>query len=79
MKITLPKNIGSRDPGWVPFAERLATKSQIASYFQVNVRTIERWMRTGYLPYRKVGGQVRFRMGDVVVQVDQNHRRDAPN
>ena len=72
------KNICPAGPGWIPWEERLTTKAEVASFFQVNVRTVERWMTKGYLPYRKLGNQVRFRMGDLLAQLDQDDRPGAP-
>ena len=54
------------------------TKQEIASYFKVKGRTIERWMTKGYLPYRKLSHQIRFRMGDLLAQLNQDDRSGAP-
>ena len=40
------------------------TKKQAAEVFGVTVRTIESWMRHGYLPYFKIGYIVRIPMKD---------------
>ncbi len=36
------------------------TKREVADLNRVSVRTIEGWMKRGYLPYFKIGGVVRF-------------------
>jgi predicted site-specific integrase-resolvase len=35
-------------------------KSRIAKHYQVSVRTVDNWMRTGVIPFVKIGGVVRF-------------------
>jgi excisionase family DNA binding protein len=37
------------------------TKKQVADFFQVSERTIDRWRAEGRLPYFKYRGTVRFR------------------
>ena len=59
-------------PESVPFEYRLLTKVQVANYFSVDVRTIELWMAKRRLPYRKIGGTVRFLMSDVLSHLDRN-------
>ena len=68
------ENLCPASPDWVPFEERLATKAEVAAYFQVKVRTVDRWMVKGYLPYRKIGHHIRFRMGDLLAILDRDHR-----
>jgi excisionase family DNA binding protein len=60
----LPKS--DQDPLW--------TKGQLAEYFQVTSRTIDGWMRTGKIPYFKISRTVRFRLADVLRQLNQSHR-----
>lgn len=46
--------------------EPLLNRKQVAEYFQVTIRTIENWSRAGYLPYYKVGSEVRYRLSDIM-------------
>jgi excisionase family DNA binding protein len=46
--------------------EPLLNRKQAADHFQVTIRTIENWSRAGYLPYYKVGSEVRYRLSDVM-------------
>ena len=46
--------------------EPLLNRKQAAEHFQVTIRTIENWSRAGYLPYYKVGSEVRYRLSDVM-------------
>ncbi len=39
------------------------TKRQLATHFQVSLRTIDNWCQNGYLPHYKIGKVVRFRLG----------------
>jgi len=46
--------------------EPLLNRKQAADHFQVTIRTIENWSRAGYLPYYKVGSEVRYRLSDIM-------------
>jgi excisionase family DNA binding protein len=46
--------------------EPLLNRKQAAKHFQVTIRTIENWSRSGYLPYYKVGSEVRYRLSDIM-------------
>ena len=46
--------------------EPLLNRKQAAEHFQVTIRTIENWSRAGYLPYYKVGSEVRYRLSDIM-------------
>ena len=50
------------------------TKQDIAQRFHRTPRTIEVWMRTGVLPYFKVGRSVFFRLDDVERHFEQQYR-----
>lgn len=50
------------------------TKQDIAQRFNQTARTIEVWMRTGILPYYKVGRSVFFRLGDVERHFEPQYR-----
>lgn len=45
--------------------QRLFTKRQIADYNAVTTRTVDEWMRTGKIPFRKIGRTVRFNLAEV--------------
>ena len=45
--------------------EAVLTKQQAADHFQVTMRTIDNWMKKGYLPYYKIGHVVRIKMSEV--------------
>jgi excisionase family DNA binding protein len=45
--------------------EPMLTRKQAAKHFRVAIRTIDTWMQQGYLPYCKLGHNVRFRWTDV--------------
>ena len=40
-------------------------KPHIAQQYRVSLRTVDNWMRTGVIPYVKIGGVVRFDMAKV--------------
>ncbi len=43
----------------------LLTAKEVAGYFQVSVRTIRRWRRSGHLPAPlQIGGLIRWRASD---------------
>ena len=39
---------------------QLVTPTQVATFYQVSPRTVQRWAREGKLPSIKVGGVYRF-------------------
>ena len=41
------------------------TKKEVAAYFKVSTRTIDRWKSRGLLKARKLGSIVRFRREDL--------------
>ena len=45
---------------------RLSTKPEIANYLRVSVRTLEKMMRNGNVPFIKLNRTVRFRLEDVL-------------
>ena len=55
-------------------SDRILTKKQLAEVFQVSQRTVDSWMKRGYLPYWKIGWNIRFRLGDVLQTLDLNTR-----
>ena len=62
----VPAPIGPTEELSAPGLPPLLTVRQVADYFQVNVRTIWRWVEDGMLPALKLATQVRFRREDVV-------------
>jgi predicted DNA-binding transcriptional regulator AlpA len=54
--------------------EQLWKKAQVASFCQVTPRCIDQWMKTGILPYIKLGRTVRFRPSDIQSYMDENLR-----
>jgi len=60
--------------GAVPFEHRMLTKQEAAEYFRVEARTIEAWMKARLIPYIRIGHTVRFRMSDVLLELDQRFR-----
>jgi excisionase family DNA binding protein len=53
--------------------EPLLNRKQAAEHFQVTIRTIENWSRAGYLPYYKVGSEVRYRLSDIMALWDEKY------
>jgi excisionase family DNA binding protein len=60
--------------GAVPFEHRMLTKQETAEYFRVEERTIETWMKARLIPYIRIGHTVRFRMSDLLLELDQRFR-----
>jgi excisionase family DNA binding protein len=56
----------------------LLTKGQCAEYCQVRIRTIDNWMKRGFIPYYKIGKAVRFRIEDVLAFLDRTCRVARP-
>jgi excisionase family DNA binding protein len=46
--------------------DRPLTPRQLASFFQVSLRTIERQTRTGEIPHVRIGNRTRFIPSDVL-------------
>lgn len=44
---------------------KLWTEAELAAYLEVNPETVARERRKGRLPFRKVGGLIRFTDGDI--------------
>jgi excisionase family DNA binding protein len=53
--------------------EQLLSKKRVARRFDYNERTINDWMRNGWLPFIKIGKSVRFIPSDVEAFI-QSHR-----
>jgi excisionase family DNA binding protein len=54
--------------------DRVLTKVQLAGFLSVSTRTIENLIRDHGLWHRKTNGMVRFHLGDVLVQLDNEFR-----
>jgi excisionase family DNA binding protein len=54
--------------------EQYLTKAQVAQLLNVTPRTIDNFMRRGFLVYHKIGGMVRFRMGDIEKHLNERTR-----
>ena len=50
------------------------TRFQTAIFFQVSLRTIDSWVRDGYLKSTKVGGKVYFFEEDILEALKRNYR-----
>jgi excisionase family DNA binding protein len=53
---------------------RLWNKRDAARYFGVTTRTVEQWMKAGYLCYFKIGHAVRFRPEDILAQLRERNQ-----
>lgn len=62
-----PPRHGEYDEGYL-------TKREIAKRLHRTPRTIETWMRRGYLPYIKIGRSVLFRWADIERHFAENNR-----
>jgi excisionase family DNA binding protein len=49
----------------------LLTKRDLASRLQISIRTLDDWMRSGRVPFLKIGKSVRFRWDDVLEKLNQ--------
>lgn len=55
--------------------QRLLTLKEIAEYLQVKESTIYQWTHQGYIPYLKLGNQLRFRLAKIEEWLD---KRESP-
>jgi hypothetical protein len=53
------------------------TKQEIAVHFGVTTRTIDGWMKSGILPYWKIGHLVRFDLGAVTARLNQKSLKNG--
>jgi excisionase family DNA binding protein len=54
--------------------EPVLTKKQMAKHFGITARTLENWMKRGYVPHLKLGRNVRFNVTDVHRHLEACHR-----
>ena len=59
-------------------AESYIDKREVGRRLQAGMRTIDTWMRLGFLPYYKVGNSVRFKWSEVEQHLGQ-HCRVCPS
>jgi excisionase family DNA binding protein len=59
-------------------ADRLLTTAEIAAELRVSVKTVREWARSGRIKPTATtpGGQYRFRLDDVLEQLNQPRPRD---
>ncbi len=48
----------------------LLTKRGLAPRLEISTRTLDDWMRRGFVPYIKIGKSVRFRLADVLEKLN---------
>jgi excisionase family DNA binding protein len=51
---------------------RLLGKREMAPQLRISKRTLDLWMRKGFVPYLKIGGAVRFKLDDVLEKLSQH-------
>jgi excisionase family DNA binding protein len=54
--------------GWVG-------KKEVAEHLNVSLRTLDVWMKKGYLPYIRIGRSVRFKLSDSDEALTRRHKR----
>ncbi len=52
--------------------DEILEKPETAGRLKVSPRTLDEWMRKGWVPYLKIGKTVRFRWADVLEKLAQN-------
>lgn len=55
-------------------ADTMLTKTEMAEHFGITVRTLENWMKRGYVPFLKMGRNGRFSLRDVEKHAEARHR-----
>jgi len=54
--------------------DEILEKPEAAERLKISTRTLDQWMRTGRVPFLKIGKTVRFRWSDVVTHLEHNYR-----
>ena len=54
----------------------LITKGQLSDHIGVTPRTVESWMREGFVPYIKIDRCVRYDLEDVMAALKRRHGRN---
>ena len=57
--------VGASEPQGPRAKGECLVKKEVAAMYRVTPRTVESWMRTGQLPYVRIGRTVRFRLVDL--------------
>jgi excisionase family DNA binding protein len=52
-------------------ADGMLDKGEVAARLRIGKRTVNLWMKRGWLPYIKLGTVVRFRWGDVLAKLNE--------
>ena len=55
-------------------ADEILEKPKTAERLKISTRTLDQWMRTGRVPFLKIGKTVRFRWTDVLAHLQHNCR-----
>lgn len=58
-------------------SERLRTTEDLAAYFQVVPRTIERWRAQRKIPFRRIGSVIRYDLDEVKSHVNAKYNVPA--
>jgi excisionase family DNA binding protein len=54
--------------------DRMLTTAELARFFQVTERTVCAWMRSRKISYYRIGRSVRFRLVDVIKDLDAHNK-----
>jgi len=70
------KNYAFNMPGLAANArtDEILEKPETAERLKISTRTLDQWMRSGRIPFLKIGKTVRFRWPDVVAHLQHNCR-----
>jgi len=69
----------SPDPTPTTFtsADEILEKHETAARLKISIRTLDEWMRSGRVPYIKLGKTVRFRWAAVLAHLQENTHMNA--
>lgn len=70
-----PRSLSGSEP--LPAAERFLDKVQVARRLGLTVRTVENWMRYGWVPYYKLRSVVVFKWSEVEARLAHRFRRNT--
>jgi excisionase family DNA binding protein len=54
--------------------EHLLKKPEVAAFFGTTVRTVENWMRSGEIPFFRIGRSIRFKKDDILQHLNTHKR-----
>jgi len=65
-----------KTPGLIATAnlDEILEKPETAERLKISTRTLDQWMRSGRVPFLKIGKTVRFRWQDVLAHLEHNCR-----